>query len=496
MIKERLKKLEIELGHTPAAYLYARISREDYRDDDPKHAIDSQLLILRRVVKENNLFLYKEKAEIESGVTAEEAQKEILDLIKEKKINILIIKDWSRFARNRSWAEKMLDYAELFKKSFILYSLSDREGIYDPVARMYWDLNNVFNAQYVRDITSKMKTAKEESAKQGFYMTRLFGYMRVKKKIYPDTTDPLKPQIVRELHEKFNDGYFINKNQMLLYCLEKYPQYKFDYTRIESFFSNPAYKGTVVYNKVKTYKGKKVLSNSKEEIIEIPNSQHIIPIIPPALWDKNFIRLKQVTTVYRAKEEGNYLLSGKIYCYCGCKIYGNGNYYICGSNSINNRYKKNGEKIICDRKPKLLKEVEEYVLTKIIEEFKNIKKCNTSLDEKIERELEQLEKNIFDSNRYIKNIKASAKLGVYTPQEAKKELDIITKELERLEREKSILLMKKKKKSIDINKEEIFKKIIEYSKENNRVMLKRLLNAYISRVVFYNRFEAEIYTYF
>ncbi|WP_462351010.1 hypothetical protein [Fusobacterium varium] len=46
----------------------------------------------------------------------------------------------------------------------------------------------------------------------------------------------------------------------------------------------------------------------------------------------------------------------------------------------------------CDWKPKLLKEVEEYVLTKIIEEFKNIKKCNTSLNEKIERELEQLEK--------------------------------------------------------------------------------------------------------
>ncbi|CAK7063217.1 hypothetical protein [Fusobacterium varium] len=41
MIKERLKKLEIELGHTPVAYLYARISREDYRD-----VILNMLLIL------------------------------------------------------------------------------------------------------------------------------------------------------------------------------------------------------------------------------------------------------------------------------------------------------------------------------------------------------------------------------------------------------------------------------------------------------------------
>lgn len=174
MIKERLQKLAVELGHPPQAYLYARISREDYKDEtNPQHAIESQLSILRRVVSENNLNVYKEKAEIESGVTAEDTQREILELIKSRTINILIIKDWSRFARNRAWAEKMLDYAELFKKTFILYSLSDREGVYNPVARMYWDLNNVFNAQYVRDIVSKMKTAKEESAKQGFYMTRL-----------------------------------------------------------------------------------------------------------------------------------------------------------------------------------------------------------------------------------------------------------------------------------------------------------------------------------
>lgn len=203
------------------AYLYARISREDYKsDDNPLHAIESQVSILRRAASDNDLNIYKEKIEIESGVTAEEAQQEILDLVKHGIINVLIIKDWSRFARNRSWAKKMLDYADIFHKRFLIYSLSDREGIYKPVARMYWDLNNVFNAQYVRDIASKMKAAKEESAKQGFYMTRLFGYMRVNKKIYPDTVDPLKPQLIRELHEKFNNGTFTNKHQMLQYCLE------------------------------------------------------------------------------------------------------------------------------------------------------------------------------------------------------------------------------------------------------------------------------------
>lgn len=497
MIKERLQKLAIELEHPPQAYLYARISREDYKDEtNPQHAIESQLSILRRVVSENNLNVYKEKAEIESGVTAEDAQREILELIKSRTINILIIKDWSRFARNRAWAEKMLDYAELFKKTFILYSLSDREGVYNPVARMYWDLNNVFNAQYVRDIVSKMKTAKEESAKQGFYMTRLFGYMRVNKKTYPDTVEPLKAQIVRELHDLFDKGKFKNKHQMLDYCKEKYPQYKFDYTRIDSFFFNPAYKGTVIYGKVKTYKGKIIMENTEEEIIEVNNSPNIIPLIPPALWDKNNLKLRQVTEVYRAKSEGAYLFSGKIFCYCGSKIYGNEEYYKCNSNSINENHKHSNNKIICDWKPKRVEVLENYILDKIITEFNHIEHCNTSLDDEIEAQLEFLNENIDKCNKYIKNIKESTKIGIYTPLEAKKEIENINKELYRLEKEKKSLEEKKKQQSLDINKEEIFKLIIEYSKKNNRVMLKRLLNCYISRIVFFNYFNAEIYTYF
>ena len=77
------------------AYLYARISREDYKsEDNPLHAIETQVSILRRAAADNDLNIYKEKVEIESGVTAEEAQQEILELVKHGIINVLIIKDW------------------------------------------------------------------------------------------------------------------------------------------------------------------------------------------------------------------------------------------------------------------------------------------------------------------------------------------------------------------------------------------------------------------
>lgn len=476
------------------AYLYARISREDYKsDDNPLHAIESQVSILRRAAADNELNIYKEKIEIESGVTAEEAQQEILDLVKHGIINVLIIKDWSRFARNRSWAEKMLDYADIFHKRFLIYSLSDREGIYKPVARMYWDLNNVFNAQYVRDIASKMKTAKEESAKQGFYMTRLFGYMRVNKKIYPDTLDPLKPQLIRELHEKFNDGSLANKHQMLTYCLKKYPQYKFCYNKILQFFTNPAYKGTVVYGKVKTYRGKIILENNKEDIIEVPNSPNIVPIIPPSLWDANYLKLIHNSKVRREKIEGEYLFSSKMICYCGCKIYGDRKYYICSSSNLNSKYDANYD---CDFKPHPLEKLENEILEKIIKEFKNIKRCDTSFDEEIKRKLSLLEQELDKNNMYIRNIKESAKLGIYTPREAKKELDNIQKEIIRLKKEKKSLEEKQASRRLDISKEEVFRLIIEYSKNNNRYLLQKLLNSYISRIVFYNNFSFDIYTYF
>lgn len=476
------------------AYLYARISREDYKsDDNPLHAIESQVSILRRAATDNNLNIYKEKIEVESGVTAEEAQQEILDLVKHGIIHVLVIKDWSRFARNRTWAEKMLDYADIFHKRFLIYSLSDREGIYKPVARMYWDLNNVFNAQYVRDIASKMKTAKEENARQGFYMTRLFGYMRVNKKLYPDTTDPLKPQLIRELHDKFHDGTFTNKNQMLMYCLEKYPQYKFCYRKIIQFFTNPAYKGTVVYGKVKTYRGKIILENNKEDIIEVHNSPNIIPIIPPSLWDSNNLKIMYNKKITREKKEGEYLFSSKMICYCGCKIYGDRKYYICGSSASNTRYKTTYD---CDFKPHPIEKLENKILEKIIKEFKNIKRCDTSFDEELKRKIAIIEQELDKNNRYIKNIKESAKLGIYTPKEAKRELDNIQKEILRLKREKKSLEDKQHSRRLDISKEEVFRLIIEYSKSNNRYLLQKLLNSYISRIVFYNNFSFDIYTYF
>ena len=489
-----LTTLKNNLNTKLQAYLYARISREDYKsDDNPLHAIESQVSILRRAAIDNDLNIYKEKIEIESGVTAEEAQQEILDLVKHGIINVLIIKDWSRFARNRSWAEKMLDYADIFHKRFLIYSLSDREGIYKPVARMYWDLNNVFNAQYVRDIASKMKAAKEESAKQGFYMTRLFGYMRVNKKMYPDTVDPLKPQLIRELHEKFNDGTFTNKNQMLNYCLEKYPQYKFCYNKIFSFFTNPAYKGTVVYGKVKTYRGKIILENNKEDIIEVHNSPNIIPIILPSLWDSNYLKLMYNQKIKREKVEGEYLFSSKMICYCGCKIYGDRKYYVCGSAASNARYHTTYD---CDFRPHPVEKLENQILEKIIKEFKNIKRCDTSFDEELKRKIIIIEQELEKNSRYTKNIKESAKIGVYTPAEAKRELDNIQKEIIRIKREKKSLEEKQTSRRLDLSKEEVFRLIIEYSKSNNRYLLQKLLNSYISRIVFYNNFSFDIYTYF
>lgn len=484
------KHLNIQLQ----AYLYARISREDYKsEDNPLHAIETQVSILRRAAADNDLNVYKEKIEIESGVTAEEAQQEILELVKHGIINVLIIKDWSRFARNRSWAEKMLDYADIFHKRFLIYSLSDREGIYKPVARMYWDLNNVFNAQYVRDISSKMKTAKEENAKQGFYMTRLFGYMRVNKKLYPDTVDPIKPQLIRELHEKFAAGVFTNKNQMLFYCLKKYPQYKFCSKKILQFFTNPAYKGTVIYGRVKTYRGKIILENGQEDIIEVHNSPYIVPIILPSLWDSNYSKLINDKKIKREKTEGEYLFSSKMICYCGCKIYGDRKYYVCGSSASNARYNTTYD---CDFKPHPLEKLENQILEKIIKEFKNIKKCDTSFDEELKRKIAIIEQELEKNNRYIKNIKESAKLGIYTPAEAKRELDNIKKEVLRLEREKKSLEEKQTSRRLDLSKEEVFRLIVEYSKSNNRYLLQKLLNSYISRIVFYNNFNFDIYTYF
>ena len=126
-------------------------------------------------------------------------------------------------------------------------------------------------------------------------------------------------------------------------------------------------------------------------------------------------------------------------------------------------------------RPHLVEKLENQILEKIIKEFKNIKRCDTSFDEELKRKIIIIEQELEKNSRYTKNIKESAKIGVYTPAEAKRELDNIQKEILRLKREKKSLEEKQTSRRLDLSKEEVFRLIIEYSKSNNRYLLQNYL---------------------
>lgn len=324
------------------AALYCRLSVDD-GNYGGSVSIETQKILLEQYCKDHKITDYKFYCDDGCSGTNFDRPffKKMLSDIDEGKINLVIVKDLSRFGRN--YVEAGM-YVQRFTDSNIRFIAADDN--YDSLVNsddLLFPIKNVVNEMYARDVSKKTKAAKKAKARDGQFIGSKapFGY-----KIDPNDrhhliVDEPAAQVVKRIFRLASEGVGYNKMAKIFreekvltpiayfnlnnpdYFKSDYWRKEFDWhvTSIRAILNNEVYLGKLVYGKQrnKSMKSKEKVRNPKEDWIVVENCHE--PIITQELWDTVH---KILNAKHRPAKAGEVqMFAGLLYCSdCGhCLTY-------------------------------------------------------------------------------------------------------------------------------------------------------------------------------
>ena len=252
------------------AALYCRLSVDD-GNFGGSVSIETQKILLEQYCKDHKITDYKFYCDDGcSGTNFDRPSfKKMLSDIDEGKINLVIVKDLSRFGRN--YVEAGM-YVQRFTDSNIRFIAADDN--YDSLVNsddLLFPIKNVVNEMYARDVSKKTKAAKKAKASDGQFIGSKapFGY-----KIDPNDrhhliVDEPAAQVVKRIFRLASEGVGYNKMAKIFreekvltpiayfnlnnpdYFKSDYWRKEFDWhvTSIRAILNNEVYLGKLVYGK-------------------------------------------------------------------------------------------------------------------------------------------------------------------------------------------------------------------------------------------------------
>ncbi len=324
------------------AALYCRLSVDD-GNFGGSVSIETQKVLLEQYCKDHSITDYTFYCDDGcSGTNFDrEAFRQMYSDIQNGKINLVIVKDLSRFGRN--YVETGM-YVREFTDNDIRFIAADDN--YDSLVNgddLLFPIKNVVNEMYARDVSKKTKAAKKAKARDGQFISSKapFGY-----KIDPDDrhhliVDEPAAQVVKRIFRLAAEGVGYNKMAKMFraekvltpiayfnlnnpdYFKTDYWRKEFDWhvTSIRAILDNEVYLGQLVYGKRrnKSIKSKEKVRTPKEEWIIAENCHE--PIISQELWDTVH---RILSSKHRPAKNGEVqMFAGLLYCAdCGhCLTY-------------------------------------------------------------------------------------------------------------------------------------------------------------------------------
>lgn len=319
--------------------IYIRLSKEDDKDGESE-SVQNQKTLLTRYVEENGYKLYK--IYIDDGYTGTNfnrpAFKEMIQDIEAGKINMVITKDLSRLGRDYIETGEYVEKYFPMKRVRYVSLLDGIDTSLDTTNNEIAPFKAILNDMYSRDNSKKIRAHLETMQKSGKWVGGCtpLGYMPDPKDKNHLIINEEEAPIVRrifDLAKKGESAYKIRE----IFNTEKVPTFSmlrnrmpvdktFHATRgvwsvktITGILSNQLYTGDMVQNRRSriSYKIRKVVPNSKDEWIIVPNTHE-------ALVDKDTFNLIQKTMKNNAIRNTNKevrSLDGILFCKeCGHRI--------------------------------------------------------------------------------------------------------------------------------------------------------------------------------
>lgn len=324
------------------AGIYVRLSKDDERAGESL-SIENQKLILTKYVSEQNWNLVD--IYVDDGYSGTDFNRpgitRLLDDAKSGKINLIIVKDLSRFGRNYIQVGQYIDYIfPTYNIRFI--ALNDNVDTFNTnsTAMDMMPIMNVFNEWHAASTSKKLKAVKEANARAGKYRTTFaaYGYDKGSDDNNIPVIDEPAAAVVRRIFEMRSKGIsprhiadILNEEKIpiatdYLYAKMGKPNPKktshlWSASRISQMVQNPIYLGHLYLMKTTTvsHKNHKTIYRDEEDMVIIKNSHE--PIITQEVWDK--CREIEASVSQGKKTKTGYIapLSGLMFCAdCGEKM--------------------------------------------------------------------------------------------------------------------------------------------------------------------------------
>ena len=378
--------------------MYLRLSKEDINKsrNESESILNQKQMINTFINEREDLELVSIK--IDDGYSGSNfdrpAFKELMEEVKNKEVDCIIVKDFSRFRRNFIEVGKYIE--EIFPFMGIRFiAINDNYDSIDihNANDIIVPFKNLINDAYLRDISVKIRTQLDSKKKNGDFIGSFatYGYLKDPKNKNKLIVDEYASKIVKEIFklklEGFTHSKIANKlNEEGILCPMEYKKHmglkfstsfktsskaKWNHNTIIRILKNPVYIGVLEQSKFTTlnHKIKNKIENKKDKWIICNNSHQ--PIIDKDTFD-TVQKLMLSDTRIASNNEKLSLFSGILYCGdCGRSLirknYGTKEkryiYYVCSG-----AVKKTG----CTKHSIRDKVIEEIIFKIIKSHIKNI----------------------------------------------------------------------------------------------------------------------------
>ena len=415
--------------------MYLRLSKEDINKsrNESESILNQKQMINTFINEREDLELVSIK--IDDGYSGSNfdrpAFKELMEEVKNKKVDCIIVKDFSRFGRNFIEVGKYIE--EIFPFMGIRFiAINDNYDSLDVNNSndIIVPFKNLINDAYLRDISIKIRTQLDSKKKNGDFIGSFatYGYLKDPKNKNKLIVDEYASKIIKEIFklklEGFTHSKIANKlNEEGILCPMEYKKHmglkfstsfktsskaKWNHNTIIRILKNPVYIGVLEQSKFTTlnHKIKNKIENKKDKWIICNNSHQ--PIIDKDTFD-TVQKLMLSDTRIASNNEKLSLFSGILYCGdCGRSLirknYGTKEkryiYYVCSG-----AVKKTG----CTKHSIRDKVIEELIFKIIKSHIKNIVNLEQVLKyiknvSYIEKEIEKININNENNKKELKKL--------------------------------------------------------------------------------------------
>ena len=339
--------------------MYIRLSHNDNKDKEESESISNQRSIILNYLEkiDFNYQIYNEY--IDDGYSGTNfdrpAFKKLIKDIEECKINCVITKDYSRLGRD------YIQTGEYLEKYFPIHNiryiaiLDDIDTYYDSTNNDIAPFKAVFNDQYAKDTSKKVRRSLRIKKEQGLFLgwKAVYGYKLDPNNRYKLIIDEYSSQVVKEIFNLAYHGYGPSQIANILTTkniptpsiyanLHRTSTGIWSSKTIKDILTNPTYTGSLYQGirKKVNYKIKKEIKTPKENWIITQNSH--LPVIDTQIF--NIVNNNLSKNKNLQSKSSNYLFKGFIKCYeCNHQItiskIGNNTYTSCSYYRKYSKYK-------------------------------------------------------------------------------------------------------------------------------------------------------------